>query len=151
MLTIKAHARGSGDNQVLIEALIDPPGRPGPKRRSSQDQAAAIPHIRNTTARPTTFGGIVLHWDCPRAPQGTFYRIHRQLAGERAPRIIAAIGAPGAGKRSLEWEDTDVPTGQHHIRYFITPCRGGVEGHPGPFITVQFGTSTPSPIPARAA
>lgn len=138
--SIKTHAQETGDTQVFIDAHIDPPNRPGPKRRTPGEQSAAIPRIIMVSAIPTTTGTIQLRWRCPRAAQGTFYRIHRQLENERTPRIITAVGAPGAGKRSLEWEDAAVPTGQSRINYFITPCRGGVEGQPGPIATVQFGT-----------
>jgi hypothetical protein len=144
--TIKAFAQASGDpagGGVFIAASIEPPSRPGPKRRTADEADAALPRIRTCVARPNAFGGVEVEWTCGMgatmgAGAGMMYRVHRSLdRGDFA--LIDIVGSPGPGRRTVRFTDETVPTGTRQVEYTITPMRGSARGRPGPSALVRFG------------
>lgn len=150
--TIKAFAVSQPDpaesSAVLIAAGIDPPHRPGPRRRTQGERNDAVPRVINATATPDAYGNVQLRWESVRgatmgAGAGMSYAIARRIdAGPES--LLAMVGGPGPGRTSSTYTDTAVPFGARTIFYTVTPRQGGGVGQSSTAF-VQFGREAGQP------
>ena len=141
--TIKSFALATNPAEVYTAAQLDPPRRPGPKRRDQFDANAAMPRIRSFWIRPDAHGGVEIEWTCGQgatmgAGGGVVYQVFRAIEGGPLTHL-EVVGSPGSGRRSVRFTDTTCPAGVRYAQYQVRPIRGGAIGASGPLVTVQFG------------
>ena len=127
ILTVKAFAASSDDPQVYVLADLSPIAPRG------ETPAPDAPSDVNTTLLPD--GGLQLNWK-GKGPQGTFYIITRQLAGETAFTTIATV-------TDKSFTDSSIPFGTDQVLYQIRAQQTDKVTQ-GPIVTVRLGVGNAS-------
>lgn len=123
VLAIKAFAEASGDPQAVYD-LADITGTNPPSPAEPPAQPSDLRASLNNN------GQVELTWK-GKGPQGTYYLVTRQLAGEGS---FAFMG----DTTSKAFTDTTVPAGKTSASYQVT-ARHTVNSVPGEPILVRFG------------
>ncbi len=123
--TIRAFADlATNPNAVFTAAELDPPATGGPP----VPPPAPATNVRMTLL---TSGAVRVEWNGTTAG-GTFYDVHRKLAGEAGFTLIGSSAA-------RTFDDATVPAGTPEAAYFCLARRGTLIGGPSLTAVIRFG------------